>query len=325
VPPKNIRVLLVIASASFLGIFLYFLLKPINLNHEVIYQVKKGATFNLIVEDLKNKRILKNPLVMKIYGRITGKTTSIHAGEYLLDPSLNVYKLTFKFTEGDIFYRQVRIREGIQFKTLIKELKVNDHLLNDINGKSIKEIINLLEINFHSLEGLFFPDTYFFSKGDSISNLLLRAHKKQQLVINFEWDRRSTNLPFKSPYEALILASIIEKEGLEKKEISGVFIRRINQKMKLQADPTVIFALGESYDGNIKRSHLKMEHPYNTYHIEGLPPGPIGLSSRESLQAALNPKEGTSLYFVAKGDGSHYFSDTLEEHLKAVRRYQLNL
>ena len=113
----------------------------------MIYQVKKGESFNLLVDDLKTKRILKNPLVMKIYGRIIGETTSIQAGEYLLDPSLNVYKLTFKFTEGDVFYRQVRIREGIQFKTLIKELKVNDHLLNDINGKSIKEIINLLELD----------------------------------------------------------------------------------------------------------------------------------------------------------------------------------
>jgi UPF0755 protein len=132
------------------------------------------------------------------------------------------------------------------------------------------------------------------------------------------------NLPFKNSYEALILASIIEKEGTEKKQIAGVFVRRLKLRMKLQSDPTIIFALGDEYDGDIKSSHIKMKHPYNTYYIQGLPPGPIGLVSESSIEAALNPEKGNSLFFVSKGDGTHYFSDTLEEHNQAVQRFQLN-
>ena len=132
------------------------------------------------------------------------------------------------------------------------------------------------------------------------------------------------DLPYKNSYEALILASLIEKEGIEKKQIAGVFVRRLKLGMKLQSDPTIIYALGNDFDGDIKRSDILMKHPYNTYHINGLPPGPIGLVSKGSIEAAINPEEGTSLYFVSKGDGTHHFSDTLKEHNQAVRKYQLN-
>ena len=146
------------------------------------------------------------------------------------------------------------------------------------------------------------------------------------LVSNLEelWNIRNLALPYKNSYEALILASIIEKEGVEKRQIAGVFIRRLQIGMKLQSDPTIIYALGKNFDGDIKRSDITMKHPYNTYHIKGLPPGPIGLVSKSSIEAAINPAEGTSLYFVAKGDGTHHFSDTLKEHNQAVRKYQLN-
>ena len=138
------------------------------------------------------------------------------------------------------------------------------------------------------------------------------------------WKQRKSGLPFNNSYEALILASIIEKEGTEKKQIAGVFVRRLKLKMKLQSDPTIIFALGDEYDGDIKSSHIKMKHPYNTYYIQGLPPGPISLVSENSIEAALHPEEGNSLFFVSKGDGTHYFSDTLEEHNQAVQRFLLN-
>ena len=143
-------------------------------------------------------------------------------------------------------------------------------------------------------------------------------------VVEEVWSSRSIGLPYESSYEALILASIIEKEGIEKKQIAGVFVRRLKLKMKLQSDPTIIFALGDEYAGDIKSSHIKMKHPYNTYHIKGLPPGPIGLASESSIVAALNPEEGDSLFFVSKGDGTHQFSDTLDEHNKAVELFQLN-
>tara|TARA_B100000029_G_C17092084_1_gene784623 strand:- start:171 stop:599 length:429 start_codon:yes stop_codon:yes gene_type:complete len=141
--------------------------------------------------------------------------------------------------------------------------------------------------------------------------------------MNELWKNRVDGLPFKNPYEALILASIVEKEGKERKEIAGVFVRRLNLKMKLQSDPTIIFALGKKYKGDIKRKHIIMKHPYNTYYIKGLPPGPIGLVSKESIEAVLNPSEGEELYFVSRGDGTHQFSVTLEEHNEAVRKYQL--
>ena len=178
--------------------------------------------------------------------------------------------------------------------------------------------------NFNNLEGLFHPDTYFYQRGDKASEILIRAYKLHQKILDKAWEGRSLNISLSSKYEALILASIIEKEGIERNKISGVFNRRINLKMKLQSDPTVIYALGDQFDGDIKRSDLKIKHPYNTYVYKGLPPGPIGLASQVSLEASVNPKEGTSLYFVSKGDGSHKFSDTIEEHNKAVRDYQLN-
>ena len=176
-----------------------------------------------------------------------------------------------------------------------------------------------------SLEGLFAPDTYFYKKGDTYIDILKRAHNSQQKLLGKLWKERRLDLPYRAPYEALILASIIEKEGIEKKDISGVFIRRLKKNMKLQSDPTVIFALGAEFDGNIKREHLFITHPYNTYMNKGLPPGPIGLVSKSSLEAAFDPTDGTSLYFVAKGDGTHFFSDSLKEHQDAVKRYQLNL
>ena len=151
-----------------------------------------------------------------------------------------------------------------------------------------------------------------------------RSNLKHQKILEELWNLKSLDLPYKNSYEALILASIIEKEGIEKRQIAGVFVRRLQLGMKLQSDPTIIYALGKDFDGDIKRSDITMKHPYNTYHIKGLPPGPIGLVSKSSIEAAINPAEGTSLYFVAKGDGTHHFSDTLKEHNQAVRKYQLN-
>ena len=216
------------------------------------------------------------------------------------------------------------MREGSTINELIDLFKNNTVLKKDKNFDDKNKIRSDLGLEINSLEGLFHPDTYNYIKGDSYLDILKRSNLKHQKILNKLWNQRNINLPFKNSYEALILASIIEKEGIEKKQIAAVFVRRLKLRMKLQSDPTIIFALGDEYDGDIKSSHIKMKHPYNTYHIKGLPPGPIGLVSESSIQAALNPEEGNSLFFVSKGDGTHYFSDTLEEHNQAVQRFQLN-
>ena len=176
-------------------------------------------------------------------------------------------------------------------------------------------------------EGLFFPDTYHFPRATTDKEFLQRAYQRLQTVLEEEWQQRAENLPYQSAYEALIMASIIEKEtGLasERETIAGVFVRRLNKKMKLQTDPTVIYAMGQQFDGNIRKKDLSIDSPYNTYRYKGLPPTPIALAGREAIYAALQPQDGKALYFVAKGDGSHYFSETLAEHNSAVAKYQLN-
>ena len=175
-------------------------------------------------------------------------------------------------------------------------------------------------------EGLFFPDTYYFPKGTTDIAFLQRAYQRLKVVLDEEWQQRDANLPYQNAYEALIMASIIEKEtGLasDRGTIAGVFVRRLNKNMKLQTDPTVIYAMGKQYNGNIRKKDLDIDSPYNTYRHKGLPPGPIALASREAIHAALHPEDGKSLYFVAKGDGSHYFSENLTEHNRAVAKYQL--
>ena len=173
------------------------------------------------------------------------------------------------------------------------------------------------------MEGIFSPDTYYYKKGDTASSLLVRAYKQQKKELNTLWKNRMPGLPYESEEDALTMASIIEKEGVEKKRIAGVFINRLNAKMRLQSDPTVIFALGKNFDGNIRKKDLKLKHPYNTYMIRGLPPGPISLVSLESIKAALQPEITNDYYFVSRGDGTHQFSATLEQHNKAVKEYQL--
>ena len=177
--------------------------------------------------------------------------------------------------------------------------------------------------NYSSIEGIFSPDTYYYKKGDTTSSLLLRAYKQQKKELDKLWKTKTPGLPYKSPEEALTMASIIEKEGVEKKRIAGVFINRLNAKMRLQSDPTVIFALGKNFDGNIRKKDLSLRHPYNTYVNKGLPPGPISLVSLESIKAALQPEISSYYYFVSRGDGTHQFSATLEQHNKAVKEYQL--
>ena len=314
----------VFGTVLLIFIFIYSLLKPLSVGENMIFEVHKGYGLNQVIDNLYEQKVIKRPLLLKLYGKISKESENIQAGEYKILKDDNPLSLLKKISDGSIYYRQIRLKEGATFNELVNLLKTNPYITKEPSIKDLSVIYSHLKLNLGSLEGLFFPDTYNYKKGDSYLNILERAYSKQQLILNEMWALRNLGLPYKNSYEALILASIIEKEGLEKKEIAGVFVRRLQSKMKLQSDPTIIYALGDQFDGDIKRSHIKMEHPYNTYYIEGLPPGPIGLVSKTSIEAALHPSEGSSLYFVSKGDGTHFFSDNLEEHIKAVEEYQLN-
>ena len=320
---KNYLFLLSLITIILLSLALFILSRPLQIK-ETIFEVNEGIPFNQIVKNLNDQKIISYPNLIKIYAIISGKAKYIKTGEYKILPKNNSFSLINKLADGDIYYRQIRIKEGATFLEVLQTFKLEVNLIDNLDNSQVN-LISQLSLKRNSLEGLFSPDTYFYKKGDTYIDILKRAHNSQQKLLDKLWKERRLDLPYRAPYEALILASIIEKEGIEKKDISGVFIRRLKKNMKLQSDPTVIFALGAEFDGNIKREHLFMTHPYNTYMNKGLPPGPIGLVSKSSLKAAFDPKDGTSLYFVAKGDGTHFFSDSLKEHQDAVKRYQLNL
>ena len=323
--PFSSIIKVLIAVIVFLsGILTFSLFRPISITEPIIIDVDQGYGLNQVINSLNKKELTTRPTILKAYVRIFKSRDNIKAGEYLVSKDENIFKLIKKISEGSVYYRQIRLKEGSTYHEILDLFSKNQYVKKDNYFNNVEKVKSILDLDVYSLEGQFHPDTYNYLKGDSYINILNRSNLKHKEILEELWNSRSLNLPYKNSYEALILASLIEKEGIEKRQIAGVFTRRLQLGMKLQSDPTIIFALGKDFDGDIKRSDITMKHPYNTYHINGLPPGPIGLVSKSSIEAALNPEEGTSLYFVAKGDGTHYFSDTLKEHNQAVRKYQLN-
>ena len=293
----------------------------ISLQEDLIFEIKQGDSLQEVAYELKNRDLILNQFFFILNARIYDIDQRIKAGEYLLSKSESIFTLQKKFLEGDTFSRKLQLLEGMTVREILK-LGNGEGIVDDINGDLEKFKLKLNIVG--QAEGLLFPDTFFYKKGDLFSSLLKKAFDKQQTVYLDLWNSRQEDLPYSSLIEAITLASIIEKEGLEKETIAGVFVNRLRKKMKLQSDPTVIYALGLKFDGNIKRSHLRIDNPYNTYRYKGLPPGPIGLVSLSSIQAALNPKQSEYLYFVSMNNGFHKFSKTLEEHNQAVLKYQIN-
>ena len=293
----------------------------ISLQEDLIFEIKQGDSLQEVAYELKNRDLILNQFFFILNARIYDIDQRIKAGEYLLSKSESIFTLQKKFLEGDTFSRKLQLLEGMTVREILK-LGNGEGIVDDINGDLEKFKLKLNIVG--QAEGLLFPDTFFYKKGDLFSSLLKKAFDKQQTVYLDLWNSRQEDLPYSSLIEAITLASIIEKEGLEKETIAGVFVNRLRKKMKLQSDPTVIYALGLKLDGNIKRSHLRIDNPYNTYRYKGLPPGPIGLVSLSSIQAALNPKQSEYLYFVSMNNGFHKFSKTLEEHNQAVLKYQIN-
>lgn len=326
-----LRRLCVIAVILPLGLYLGFVVlniyldSPLTLPEDKRIEVLPGTSLTRLSHQLANDDVLLYPQVFTLFARITDQTV-IRAGEYQLGTGITHRELLELLNSGKVIQYQLTFPEGLNFKEWLSLLAQQPKLTQTLSGLTVKELLQQLSLGIEHPEGWFFPDTYSYNGGDSDADILRQAHTRMRQILAEEWPNRESYLPLASPYEALILASIVEKEtgvGHERAQIAGVFIQRLRKGMRLQTDPTVIYGLGEKYQGNITRGHLKQPTAYNTYVINGLPPTPIAMPGREAIYAALHPAETEALYFVAKGDGSHYFSSTLEEHLNAVRKYQL--
>ena len=289
--------------------------------------VSPGDNLRRVVDSLAEQGVVQSPMLVRLYGRWSGLDTQIKRGEYLLPQYLTIEALLALLTKGDVIQYQLTLPEGINLKSALSILVGNTHIEHVLDGPGDHRIKSLAAPH-PSAEGLFFPDTYHFERGATDWQILQRSFRRMQTVLEQAWAFRAEGLPYETKYDALIMASIIEREtgqASERAEIAGVFVRRLQKRMRLQTDPSVIYGLGESFDGNLRRADLQdQSNPYNTYRHHGLPPSPIALPGREAIQAALHPGEGSSLYFVAKGDGGHVFSASLKEHQRAVRKYQLN-
>lgn len=300
--------------------------QPLKLDAEYFVEVPAGATPGGVLNRLQVDGVLDQAFWLRLYWRFNLREQALHSGEYRVVPGNTALDLLSLWRRGEVVQYSLTLVEGWNFRQLRSALQRETRLDQQLAELSDEQLMERLGLPGLNPEGRFFPDTYRFVRGMSDLDLLKQAHARLEQVLAEEWARRAEGLPYKDPYEALIMASMIEKEtGVpeERGEIAGVFVRRLRLGMRLQTDPTVIYGMGERYNGRITRADLREPTPYNTYTIDGMPPTPIALVGREAINAALNPADGSSLYFVAKGDGSHVFSNTLEQHNRAVREYQL--
>ena len=300
--------------------------QPLKLESERLIEVVPGDTPGGLLNRLEGEGVLDGAFWLRLYWRFNLPGQALHSGEYRLIPQQNARDLLELWRRGEVVQYSLTLVEGWSFRqvraALVRQEKLEQRLA-DLDDKALMDRLGLAGV---SPEGRFFPDTYRYVRGMSDLDLLKQASARLDQVLDEEWARRADGLPYRKPYDALIMASMVEKEtgvAEERGQIAGVFVRRLRSGMRLQTDPTVIFGLGERYNGNLTRAHLQQPTPYNTYVIDGMPPTPIALAGREAIHAALNPVAGKSLYFVARGDGSHVFSETLEQHNRAVREYQL--
>lgn len=300
--------------------------QPLNLSEERLLEVPAGATPGGVLNRLQSEGVLRGAFWLRQYWRFNLANQPLHSGEYRLTPGLKVIDMLGLWRNGEVVQYSLTLVEGWSFRQVRAALARETRLEQTLDGLNDAGVMKRLGQPGLNPEGRFFPDTYRYVGGMSDLDLLKQAYARLEMVLAEEWQERAEGLPYKEPYDALIMASMIEKEtGVpeERSEIAGVFVRRLRIGMRLQTDPTVIFGMGERYNGRITRADLLDPTPYNTYAIDGMPPTPIALVGREAIHAALHPAAGKSLYFVARGDGSHVFSDSLQAHNRAVREYQL--
>ncbi|CAM3181420.1 endolytic transglycosylase MltG [Vibrio diazotrophicus] len=328
---KKLSFLLVVLFLCVAGTYFYvqsevnsYLAQPLKIEEPQIVTIQSGTSLNRAMSMLVEKNWIETTPFTSLIHRLHPELAGLKAGTFQLTPDMTLNQALNLVISGKEHQFAITFVEGSRFSEWRDILTNNPYLKHTLDGVSEKEIAQKLGIERDKLEGLFLAETYHFTHGASDLDILKRAHVKLNDILTTEWDKRQTGLPLKSSYEALILASIIEKETAvedERRQISSVFVNRLNKRMRLQTDPTVIYGMGENYDGNIRKKDLKAPTPYNTYVISGLPPTPIAMAGPASINAALNPDQSSYLYFVASGNGGHVFSKTLAEHNRAVRAY----
>lgn len=320
-------IIIAVAAAGFYYDFHRFTQGPLAIPEEgLIYEVKPGASVIGLASDLAAAGYLDNPFYFRLLAQYRGAARTLKAGEYNIPSGITPPDLVTLFTGSKVIQHSLTLIEGWDFAQVLAAVNRNEGLVHTLQDLSPKAIMERLGYPGEHPEGRFYPDTYHFPRGTTDAEFLKRALQRLDTVLEHEWSLRDRNLPLGTPYEALILASIVEREtgnAGERAKIAGVFIRRLGKGMKLQTDPSVIYGMGNAYKGNITRRDLVADTPYNTYLHTGLPPTPICMPGEDVIRAVLHPDPGSALYFVARGDGSHYFSATLEEHNIAVRRFQV--
>jgi UPF0755 protein len=302
------------------------LVQPLNIAQEQLLDVPKGTTPTRTFYRLEANGVIKDAFWLRVYWRFNLAKQPLHSGEYRMKPGMTVEGLIDLWKRGEMVQYSLTLVEGWNFRQVRAALAKEEKLDHSLDGLSDSQVMDKLGHTGIFPEGRFFPDTYRYVRGMSDIELLKTAYDRLDEVLAREWEQRAADAPYTEPYQALIMASLVEKEtGVpqERGQIAGVFVRRMAMGMLLQTDPTVIYGLGDRYSGKLTRAHLKEATPYNTYMNAGLPPTPISMVGREAIHAALNPVEGNSLYFVARGDGTHVFSDDLDAHNNAVKEFQL--
>lgn len=320
---------LVVALAGVVGLlYLHFWGEtPLPLSETTVVEVESGSSVYRLSQQLEEKSLINSAFIFRAYGRLRRLSGVIHAGEYELTPGMTPADFYRNLANGVVLQYTVTLVDGQTLESFRKTLRqAAPKLVNTLDQVNLADLVKSWGESRPSLEGLFYPDTYVFRRGDTDVSVLERAYQRMQQQLDDAWTHRENDLPYLNRYEALIMASIVEKEtgvAEERPLIAGVFVNRLRKGMRLQTDPTVIYGMGERYSGNITRNDLLTYTPYNTYAIDGLPPTPIANPGRAAIEAALHPAPTQALYFVAKGDGSHHFSNTLEEHERAVQEYQV--
>ena len=297
-----------------------FTSKDILVNQSQIFQVKAGSSIGEVAQELSEKKIIKSKSFFTTLSKLLNANKKLKSGYYELKPNSSVLAFINQISRGDTLKTKITLIEGKTIQYYFDQLSKDPSITSN---SSFDQIMNSIGVN-KPFDGWFYPETYIFNYGESIENVLMKSHETMKSKLSQLWEERDKSIPLNSPYQAIILASLIENEtalDYEKPLISSVFIGRLNLNMRLQTDPTVIYALGENYSPPLTRSDLQFDHPYNTYRNKGLPPGAISSVGYQSLYAALHPAKGNDLYFVAKKDGSHAFASTYDEHKVNIKKY----
>jgi UPF0755 protein len=319
---------LIVLVLIILSGFNYFLNKTldkeISIQSPYLLTIKPATSFHKFAKQMEQLNWLDNRLWLMSYGKLYPDQVSIKAGTYKIEPQSNLRTVLQKVVNGQEHQFSITFIEGSTFKEAIEIISSHKKIKHTLQGKTIKQISVMLDLDENNPEGLIFPDTYAYRAGTTDIDILRRANAKLNKELNRLWKTRAKGLPYKNSYEALIMASIIEKETgyvPEQPLISSVFVNRLKKRMRLQTDPTIIYGLGDRYTGDITYANMREKTPYNTYRINGLPPTPIALAGLSAIKSTLNPAQTDYYYFVSQGNGQHIFSKTLKAHNRAVKAY----